>query len=128
VDTLPAVQQWREALTFEQRDMWNHPTTIKRNYERMTAVRKQREQQEAQHRKDSLADRHIALQEQHTALLALRGGAFPNDLTPEALADLCANHRNTDWLRRASAAFAKAAEREGRQDATMRAPRSTPLS
>jgi hypothetical protein len=34
VDNLPAVMTWRETLTFEQRDTWNHPTTIRRQYER----------------------------------------------------------------------------------------------
>jgi hypothetical protein len=38
VDNLPAVTAWREVLTFRQRDEWNHPSTIKRNFERMTKV------------------------------------------------------------------------------------------
>jgi hypothetical protein len=64
----------------------------------------------------SLADRHIALQDKHLGLLALRGGAFPTSLTPEALADLCADHRNADWLRRAGRAFLDRAGASERQD------------
>jgi hypothetical protein len=39
VDNLPAVTAWRDTLAFRQRDEWNHPATVKRNYERLNRVR-----------------------------------------------------------------------------------------
>jgi hypothetical protein len=38
IDNLPAVQRWRETLANNQRNEWNHPSTVKRNFERMTKV------------------------------------------------------------------------------------------
>jgi septal ring factor EnvC (AmiA/AmiB activator) len=43
VDNLPAIMTWREALTFEQRDLWNHPSTIKRQFERMTKAKEEKD-------------------------------------------------------------------------------------
>lgn len=46
IDNLAAVTAWRETLTFEQRDNWNHPTTIKRQYERATKVKEPKQKGE----------------------------------------------------------------------------------
>ena len=37
-DNLPAVEAWRETLAANQRDAWNHPTSIKRHYEQAIRV------------------------------------------------------------------------------------------
>jgi hypothetical protein len=34
IDLWPDIEAWRETLTATQRDKWNHPTTVKRQYER----------------------------------------------------------------------------------------------
>jgi hypothetical protein len=34
IEHLPAVTAWRDTLGTNQRDQWNHPSTVKRNYER----------------------------------------------------------------------------------------------
>jgi hypothetical protein len=120
-DHLPGVTAWRDLLAANQREQWNHPTTIKRNYERdqakqaKAAAAARGEADITPMKPDSLANRHIELQDKHNALLALRGGAFPK-LSSRALAELCAEHRNHDWLKQASRDFAAVAEREARQD------------
>jgi hypothetical protein len=73
VDNLPAVQRWRETLTFKQRDEWNHPSTVKRQYERMTSVKKQQEQAEAQQRKATARTQPVDAME---IIRQLRGGVF----------------------------------------------------
>jgi hypothetical protein len=42
-DHLPEIEQWRETLPANQRDAWNHPTTVKRAYERAMKVQSERE-------------------------------------------------------------------------------------
>jgi hypothetical protein len=34
IDHLPQVEAWRDRLAANQREVWNHPTTVRRNYER----------------------------------------------------------------------------------------------
>lgn len=116
VDNLPAVTAWRDGLGQNQRDEWNHPSTVKRNYERLTKAKEDKAKTGGARPQGSLEARHIELQEKHAALLAMRGGAFPIKLTPEVLAGLCADHRNADWLRRAGQALLAAAEASERQD------------
>jgi hypothetical protein len=117
IENLPAVTAWRDTIG-DKRDEWNHPTTIKRNFERMTkpVEPKVTDADNQPIKPGSLQERHIELQEKHAALLALRGGAFPANLTPEALADLCSDHRNSDWLRRAGKALLDAAENVERSE------------
>lgn len=43
VDNLPAVMTWRETLTFDQKDTWNHPSTLKRQFERANKVKEAKE-------------------------------------------------------------------------------------
>jgi hypothetical protein len=42
-DHLPEIEQWRETLPASQRDAWNHPTTVKRAFERAMRVQSERE-------------------------------------------------------------------------------------
>jgi hypothetical protein len=37
-DHLPQIEAWRETLPANQRDQWNHPTSVKRAYERAMRV------------------------------------------------------------------------------------------
>jgi hypothetical protein len=116
VDTLPAVQQWRETLTFEQRDNWNHPTTIKRQYERMTAVRKQQEKAAPNAARLGLQYQVIRLQEENDMLRNRQGAGFMPGTSAEDAAEQIAGHHKPEYLRKLAKALLVVAEREERQD------------
>jgi hypothetical protein len=45
-DHLVEIEAWRETLPANQRDQWNHPTTVKRAYERAMVIRVAKEKGE----------------------------------------------------------------------------------
>lgn len=47
-DRLPQIEEWRETLTPAQRQQWNHPRTVKRNYEKAMQARPDQDQDKPQ--------------------------------------------------------------------------------
>jgi hypothetical protein len=115
VDNLPAVQRWRETLTFEQRDKWNHPTVVKRNYDRLMVVKEQTEQA-APNARVGLQDQVIRLQEENDMLRRRQGAGFMPGTSADAAAEQIAAHHAPRFLRKLAQALAAIAEREERQD------------
>jgi len=117
VDTLPAVQRWRETLTFEQRDQWNHPTTIKRQFERITKVRENKEKGAPPAR--NAASKIIELQDEVDKLRAQRDGEglLAGISAEEAAEKICEEYQhNPRYVRRLINALIKWAEANERQD------------
>jgi hypothetical protein len=115
VERLPAVQQWREGLTFEQRDMWNHPTTIKRNYERMMVAKKPKESG-APPARISLQDQIIRLQEENDMLRGRQGSGFMPGASAQEFGEAVAGHHKPRYLRELAKVLVVLAEREESQD------------
>jgi hypothetical protein len=116
VDNLPAVQSWRETLAFEQRDKWNHPTTVKRNYERLGVTRKAAEKAAPNATRLGLQDQVIRLQEENDALRRRQGAGFLPSASAEEVGEQIAGHHKPEYLRRLAKVLIALAEREERQD------------
>jgi hypothetical protein len=115
VDNLVAVQRWRETLAFDQRDQWNHPTVVKRNYERLMVVKEQKEKA-APNARVGLQDQVIRLQEENDMLRRRQGSGFRPSATPEEAAEQVAGHHRPEFMRKMAKALVAIAEREERQD------------
>jgi hypothetical protein len=110
VDNLPAVQRWREGLSFKQRDEWNHPSTVKRRYDRLTSVKKQ---EEAQQRQAAARAQPVDAME---IIRQLRGGVFSPGTSMEEVASTLHASVSYDAFKRLVAACLRLMEPEDRQD------------
>jgi hypothetical protein len=121
IDNLPAVQSWRETLAQNQRDEWNHPSAVKRNYERMNKA------PEVKDKGSPVADAWtmtkatiIRLQEENDLLRKKAGGGLMPSAGVDDVATALFEAHNPAFIRRLVAALTHQLEAEARQDAIER--------
>ena len=116
----PQVELWLKTLALNERLETNHPSVIRRKYDRTHKAPS--DPPNAEGKKGSkrlqLQDQVIKLQEENDVLKRRNKGVvlLPND-TPEAAADKISDEHNADWLEKLRRALESRIVASRRQDA-----------
>jgi hypothetical protein len=108
IDHLPAVMAWRDTLG-KRRDEWNHPSTVKRNFELMTAVKPPKAEVVEALKPPARQDDPLDI------VRMLRAGVFPPGTSMSEVADALEAGLNFNTLKRLHTEIGKRIERSERQ-------------
>lgn len=118
IDNLPAVQAWRDTLTFKQRDEWNHPATVRRAYERLNVVKEPKPDGAAPPpQRLVLQDKVIELQAEVDLLRKKGGGGLLPGASVEEVTERLFEAHNAAFVKRLIVELDKRLAAEVRQDA-----------
>jgi hypothetical protein len=115
IDHLPAVRAWRDTLGPRERTEWNHPSTVKRNYEafltRLTRASGEKTKAEADALKPPMRQ-----DDPLDIIRMLRSGVLPPGTSMAELADVLDAALNYNTLKRLHTEIGKKLEAVERQD------------